>query len=260
MRKKLSKKTKAVKKAFDPMPKPKPMTDEERTAFMAAKTALVVLSGGMDSATLAYHVKSLGVGNIECISFDYGQRHRKELESAAKIAAHLGAKHTIVDISGLRPLLKGSALTDETPVPHGHYAEESMKQTVVPNRNAIMTSIAWGYACTIGAQFVCIGVHAGDHHIYADCRPEFCGALNYALRLGTVGNGGEVMSLYTPFINKTKTHIAAVGKELGVPFADTWTCYEGAEKHCGQCGACQERKEAFKDSNQVDPTEYAHNE
>ncbi|WP_296416876.1 MULTISPECIES: 7-cyano-7-deazaguanine synthase QueC [unclassified Vulcanococcus] len=217
--------------------------------------AVAIISGGMDSVTLAHWLKRVYT-DLHLISFDYGQRHHRELERAKYQAQLLGAEHTVIDISGIRPLLKGSALTDDVAVPHGHYAEETMRATVVPNRNAIMLSIAWGLACSNGADVLACGVHAGDHHIYPDCRPEFIEQLGQALLTGTVGHRKERLSLIAPFVNKTKTDIAAIGGELGVPFEHTWTCYEGGEVHCGKCGACTERKEAFRDSGVPDPTEY----
>lgn len=218
--------------------------------------AVAIVSGGMDSVTLAHWLKAQG-HDLHLISFDYGQRHRRELECAKHQAQLLGAEHTVIDISGIRPLLKGSALTDEVAVPHGHYAEESMRLTVVPNRNAIMLSIAWGLACSSGADLLACGVHAGDHHIYPDCRPAFIEELGQALLTGTVGHRVDELKLIAPFVNKTKTDIAAIGEKLGVPFEHTWTCYEGGEVHCGKCGSCTERKEAFRDSGVPDPTVYA---
>ena len=218
--------------------------------------AVAIVSGGMDSVTLSHWLKAQCY-DLELVSFDYGQRHRRELECAKHQAQLLGAEHTIIDISGIRPLLKGSALTDEVAVPHGHYAEESMRLTVVPNRNAIMLSIAWGLACSSGADLLACGVHAGDHHIYPDCRPAFIEELGQALLTGTVGHRVDELKLIAPFVNKTKTDIAAIGGKLGVPFEHTWTCYEGGEVHCGKCGSCTERKEAFRDSGVPDPTVYA---
>ena len=217
--------------------------------------AVAIMSGGMDSETLAYYLKQK-YEDLHLVSFDYGQRHKKELECAVIQADILKAKHEIIDISGIRPLLKGSALTDAIDVPEGHYEEESMSQTVVPNRNAIMLSIAWGLACSNRADVLACGVHSGDHHIYPDCRPYFIQNLNESLRIGTMDHRKENLELIAPFINYDKTWIAAKGKELGVPFQYTWTCYKGLEKHCGKCGACVERKEAFRDSGGNDPTIY----
>ena len=217
--------------------------------------AVAIMSGGMDSVTLAYYLKQK-YKDLHLVSFDYGQRHKKELECAVIQADILKAKHEIIDISGIRPLLKGSALTDSVDVPEGHYEEASMSQTVVPNRNAIMLSIAWGLACSSNADILACGVHSGDHHIYPDCRPYFIQNLNESLRIGTMDHRKENLQLVAPFINHDKTWIAAKGKELGVPFKYTWTCYKGLEKHCGKCGACVERKEAFRDSGGNDPTIY----
>lgn len=215
---------------------------------------LIVFSGGMDSATLVYKLLADG-HEAALVSFDYGQRHARELQSAARLAEQLALQHQIIDLKGLRPLLKGSALTDATvDVPHGHYESETMKATVVPNRNAIMTSIAWGIAVAENMDAVALGIHAGDHAIYPDCRPEFAAAIETALRLAT---DRPNMKLLAPFIDMTKTDIAALGGQLGVRYDLTWTCYEGGDSHCGKCGACQERKEAFRDSGVADVTQYA---
>jgi len=219
-----------------------------------AMKALAVVSGGMDSATLVHKMLADG-HDVALVSFDYGQRHVRELQAAAQLANELELRHDIIDLRCLRGLLKGSALTDDAvSVPHGHYESETMKATVVPNRNAIMISIAWGIAVAENFDAVAVGIHAGDHAIYPDCRPDFQEAMQAALRLGT---DRPEMNLLAPFVSMTKTDIAALGGELGVPYAFTWTCYEGGDVHCGECGACQERKEAFRDSGVADVTEYA---
>jgi 7-cyano-7-deazaguanine synthase len=195
--------------------------------------------------------------DLSILSFDYGQRHAKELRFAKACADLLGAPHSVVDLSGLRVLLPGSSLTDDAvPVPEGHYAADSMKATVVPNRNAIMLAIAYGHAVAIGADVVAFGAHGGDHFIYPDCRPEFHRALNEALRIGNEGFGNPKLRLTAPFINSTKQDIAAMGSRLGVDFTQTWSCYKGGEKHCGKCGTCVERREAFALANIEDPTAY----
>lgn len=203
--------------------------------------AVVILSGGMDSTTLAYYLKAQGK-SFHCLTFDYGQRHSKELESASVIARALDVPHTIIDISTIKPLLHGSALTGAVDVPHGHYAAENMKLTIVPNRNAIMLSLAYAYAISAEAQTVAYAAHAGDHFVYPDCRPDFVSRLEAALQSGNDSN----VRIEAPFLHLTKGHVAALGKALRVPYDQTWTCYEGGAKPCGECGACVERQEAMQ--------------
>lgn len=214
---------------------------------------VVICSGGLDSVTLAYKVAAENE-LIALISFDYGQRHKKEITFAETCAKNLGVKHLVIDISHIGALLSGSALTDEIDVPDGHYAEETMKVTVVPNRNAIMLAIAYGIASARGAEAVAAAVHGGDHFIYPDCRPAFIEAFqtmqNYAME------GLAKIELYTPFLNVAKADIVATGYKLAVPFALTWSCYKGEELHCGRCGTCVERLEAFAVAGVADPTEY----
>lgn len=217
---------------------------------------LLILSGGADSATLAYHLRDQG-HELGFLSFDYGQRHRKELDAAAAIAQAIGAEHVVMELPGLGALLKGSALTDDVPVPHGHYAAESMRLTVVPNRNTIMLSLAWGVACAQSCDVLAYGAHAGDHFIYPDCRPEYVVALEAAFRLGTEGHRKDDLRLVAPFIYMDKAQIVKRGLELGVPFEKTWTCYEGKDLACGKCGSCRERLEAFAKCGATDPLEYA---
>lgn len=213
----------------------------------------VICSGGLDSVTLAYKVarehKLAGL-----ISFDYGQRHKKELDYAAKASKALNVSHDIIDLSQMGALLSGSALTDDIDVPDGHYAEESMKITIVPNRNAIMLTIAYGIASSRGADAVATAVHGGDHFIYPDCRPEFINAFetmqNHALA------GVSQIKLYAPFVDQSKADITAEGARLDVPFADTWSCYKGEKLQCGRCGTCVERIEAFALAGVNDPTHY----
>ena len=219
-------------------------------------TAVLIVSGGMDSVTLAHKYHADGF-SLVLLSFDYGQRHRKELDSARRCAERLGGIHRTVDLSNITQLLPGSSLTDDTvEVPEGHYAADSMKATVVPNRNAIMLSVAWAHAVAIGANVVAFGAHGGDHFIYPDCRPDFFASLGNAFTLGNTGFGNPDLRLEAPFINLDKALIAAPGSELGVPFEDTWSCYKGGEVHCGKCGTCVERKEAFQVAGVPDPTVY----
>jgi len=218
--------------------------------------AIAIVSGGMDSVTLAYLLHSEGYG-LHLLSIDYGQRHRKELEYARLCAQRLNAEYNVVDLSGINVLLKGSALTDNTiEVPEGHYAAPNMGITVVPNRNAIMLAVAYAAAVAENAEVVAFGAHGGDHFIYPDCRPAFTEAFDQMQKLAVEGFGNPKLRLYTPFINSGKHDIAAIGTRLGVPFAETWSCYKGGEKHCGKCGTCVERKEAFQLAGVPDPTEY----
>ncbi len=220
------------------------------------REAVAVVSGGMDSVTLAYLLASEGYA-LHLLSVDYGQRHGKEIEYAKLCAGRLGVSFDVADISGLGKLLSGSALTDDVEVPHGHYAAENMAATVVPNRNAIMLTIAYGVAVARSSALVAAAMHAGDHYVYPDCRPEFVESFEAMQRKAVEGFGDPDLRLHTPFIQKTKQEIVEVGGNLGVPYEDTWSCYEGGEVHCGLCGTCNERKESFELAGVPDPTEYA---
>lgn len=217
--------------------------------------AITILSGGMDSTTALYQAQYDGWSDILCLSFDYGQRHRKELEFAARTCAKGGWDHRVITLP-LRDLLHGSALTDDIPVPEGHYAAENMAATVVPNRNAIMLSIAWGVATAEHAQVIYTGVHAGDHPIYPDCRPAFIRTMNAAMQNATEGYAEEWLHIEAPFLFRSKADIVSAGDHLGVDWHDTWSCYVGGEHHCGACGTCVERREAFSLAGVVDPTIY----
>lgn len=217
--------------------------------------AISIVSGGMDSVTLAYLLHDQGY-NQHILSFDYGQRHRKELEFARMTSRHLGTKHSIIDLSTLNGLLKGSALTDDIEVPDGHYAAETMKITVVPNRNAIMLSIAYGVAIADQAEMVAIGVHAGDHFIYPDCRSRFIDVFSAMQEVATEGFSHPDLQLYAPFVDIGKHDIARLGAKLGVSYQHTWSCYKGEALHCGKCGTCVERIEAFEKAEIDDPTQY----
>ena len=221
------------------------------------KKTLLICSGGLDSVTLAHKISQDGKLDA-LLSFDYGQRHKKELSFAKACAERLGVEHLIIDISGIGAQLSGSALTDNVDVPEGHYAESSMKITVVPNRNAIMLAIAYGIAASRGAGQVATAVHGGDHFIYPDCRPAFIEAFakmqNFAL------DGVAEIELYAPYLNVTKADIAADSAKYGVPVEQTWSCYQGGDVHCGRCGTCVERLEAFHLADVEDPTVYEDSE
>lgn len=214
---------------------------------------VAVISGGMDSAVMLYQLVREG-HEVRALSVDYGQRHRRELESAAALCQAVGIGHAIADLSGLVSLLRGSSQTDASvPVPHGHYEDASMRLTVVPNRNMLLLATAAAHAVSMGFEAVAYGAHAGDHAIYPDCRPAFVDAMTVALGLCDY----RAIRLLAPFLDSTKTTIAALGATLGVPFELTWTCYEGGLTHCGLCGACTERREAFALAGLVDPVAYA---
>ena len=215
---------------------------------------IVICSGGLDSVTLAHKVAAeRRLSGL--LSFDYGQRHVKELDCAARCAARLGVTHEVVDISGVGAALSGSALTDDVAVPEGHYAEATMKLTIVPNRNAIMLAIGFGLAAAKGARAVAVAVHGGDHFIYPDCRPGFIDAFK-AMQRHALDGVAEV-ALYAPFVNISKADIVTEGVRNGTPLAATWSCYKGGALHCGRCGTCVERREAFHLAGVPDPTEYA---
>lgn len=202
---------------------------------------ILIYSGGMDSTTLLYKLCAEG-DRIFCLSFDYGQRHRKELQSAQKICRRLKVPHKIVDITAIKNLMEGSALTSgRIKVPEGHYKDKTMKRTVVPNRNMIFLSLAIAQAVSLKFNRVAMAVHAGDHAIYPDCRPVFIKAMRSVSKIANY----HKVDIYTPFLNITKRDIARLGRRLGVPYELTWTCYKGLKKPCGKCGACVERAEAL---------------
>jgi 7-cyano-7-deazaguanine synthase len=222
---------------------------------------VVIFSGGLDSTVLlSREVSTLGYGMsdgaVVALSFNYGQRHgSRELEAAAEVCATLDVEHVVVDLTAVGALLSGSALTDPAvDVPDGHYAEESMRSTIVPNRNAVMVSVATAYAVAHGHKHVLFGAHAGDHYVYPDCRPEFVKRMNLAMVSANAG----VAEVYVvaPFVEMTKTDVVRHGDRIGAPMALSWSCYNGRSLHCGTCGTCTERREAFHDAGVDDPTEY----
>lgn len=220
------------------------MTDQHRD--------LVLLSGGMDSATALAQSATTGTA-VLALTVDYGQRHRREIQAAQAIAKHYDVPHQILDLSAWGSLLSGSALTDHVvPVPHGHYTAPSMAITVVPGRNATFLAAAAGIAQARGANRVVTAVHAGDHTVYADCRPDFFVAIRDAIEIGT----DDAVTVAAPFVHITKAAIAARTRELGVPLHLTWSCYKGGAEHCGKCGTCVERREAFTLAEINDPTSY----
>ena len=214
------------------------------------KNGLIILSGGMDSITMLYeyqdHIKM-------AISFDYGSNHNmREIPFAKLHCRRLKIKHYTIHLGFMHKHFKSSLLEGAAAIPDGRYDDENMKSTVVPFRNGIMLSIAAGMAESRGLKYVMMANHGGDHAIYPDCRSEFVDAMCAATRAGTYV-GVEVLAPYT---NITKTDIACKGKQLGIDYGETWSCYKGGEKHCGRCGTCVERKEALHDAGIADNTEY----
>lgn len=227
--------------------------------------AVVIFSGGLDSTVALFKaVEEVGAGNVEAVSFFYGQRHEREITAARDILKYTAIPHTVVDLVGhgsMRGVLPaafmvGGALTDGTPVPHGHYEAPSMKQTVVPNRNMVFIALAAAKLMQYteeSCMFLYTGVHAGDHAIYPDCRRPFILHLLEAVNLMSE----DRITLIAPFLRVSKADIVRQGAILHVPFEKTWSCYEGGDVHCGKCGTCVERREAFEKAIIADPTVYA---
>ncbi len=213
---------------------------------------LVLLSGGMDSVTALYWAAQEHevVGTV---SFDYGSKHNaKELPMAQWHAKQLGVKHDVIALDFMNQLFASDLLQSGGDIPDGHYAEESMKRTVVPFRNGIMLAIACGLAESREADALVIAAHSGDHAIYPDCREPFMEAMAEAMKQGTYAGIG----LLRPFMNGDKTEIARRGHAMGVNYGMTWSCYKGGVIHCGTCGTCVERREAFILAGIEDPTVY----
>jgi 7-cyano-7-deazaguanine synthase len=217
-------------------------------------TTIVLCSGGLDSVTLAHKLAAEQGRALHLLSFDYGQRHRKEIECARLCADLLRARHRTVDLTDVGRLLTGSALTDDLGVPEGHYAEGTMRRTVVSNRNAILLSVAFGVACSVNGSAVAAAFHGGDHFIYPDCRSGFVNA--FATMERAALDGFADIRLETPFLHWTKAKIVSEAARLGVRFENTWSCYKGEDRHCGRCGTCVERREAFHLAGVADPTAY----
>ena len=214
---------------------------------------LVLLSGGMDSVTALYWARQHH-DVVGAVSFDYGSKHNaKEIALAAWHCDHLGSLyHDIVPLPFINQLFTSDLLQSGGDIPDGHYAEETMKRTVVPFRNGIMLAIAAGLAESRGAEALVIASHSGDHAIYPDCREPFMHAMATAMTEGTYAR----IELLRPFIDLDKTAIATLGHSLHIDYAKTWSCYKGHARHCGTCGTCVERREAFLLANLPDPTPY----
>lgn len=214
------------------------------------KDSLLVLSGGMDSTTLLYdYADRIAVA----VSFDYGSNHNtREIACASENCRRLSVPHLVIPLDFMGRYFHSSLLEGADAIPEGHYASDNMKSTVVPFRNGIMLAIAAGLAESRGLRHIMMANHGGDHTIYPDCRPEFVSAMNDAVRFGTFPG----ITLWAPYTSLTKSDIARRGAELGMDYSLTYSCYKGRERHCGKCGTCVERREAFALAGIPDPTIY----
>lgn len=228
----------------------KKMRDFKIKLYMEQRDSVIILSGGMDSVTLLHFCKER---IALALTFDYGSNHsQREIECAAYHCKQLGIEHIIIPLAFIGQYFDSSLLQGADAIPEGNYDEENMKSTVVPFRNGIMLSIACGFAESRGLKNVLIANHAGDHAIYPDCRATFIASMSEAMAYGTYQN----VRINAPFTGLNKGQIALVGHQKGVDFSKTYSCYKGGEKHCGKCGTCTERKEAFSIAGIEDPTEY----
>lgn len=213
---------------------------------------VVLCSGGMDSTVALYEAQQRHevLAGFSC---EYGSKHNaREIPFAAHHCRQLEISHRVARLDFIGELFSSNLLQSGGAIPDGHYAEETMRQTVVPFRNGIMLSAAAGFAESIGAEGLIIAAHSGDHAIYPDCREPFMAAMSEAIATGTYAK----LQVLRPFIDATKTDIVRAGKRLKVDFAETWSCYKGGENHCGSCGTCVERREAFANAGLVDPVSY----
>ena len=214
------------------------------------KDSIIIVSGGLESITLLYD-KAATIALA--VSVDYGQNHAsRELTFAALHCKRLGIQHIVIPLQFMQQYFKSSLLDGAENIPEGHYEGENMKSTVVPFRNGIMLAIAAGIAESHNLNRIYIANHGGDHTIYPDCRPEFINAMTAATQAGTFNN----TRVEAAFTNITKADIVRIGNKLGINYAETWSCYKGGKCHCGKCGTCIERKEAFQEAGLTDPTEY----
>ena len=214
------------------------------------KDSVIIYSGGLDSTTLLYEERERVA---LAVTFDYGSNHAaREIACARYHCSHLGIEHLVIELGFMSHYFNSSLLSGAEAIPNGNYDEENMKSTVVPFRNGIMLSIACGLAESRGLKRVLIANHGGDHAIYPDCRPEFIHAMDAAMRAGTYIN----VEIAAPYTNLTKADLVRRGAKLGIDYGQTYSCYRGGEKHCGNCGTCTERREAFQEAGIADPTIY----
>ena len=220
---------------------------------MTEKDSVIIYSGGLDSTTLLYE---------ECervalaVTFDYGSNHAAhEIACARHHCALLGIKHLVIELAFMAKYFESSLLSGADAIPDGNYNDSNMHSTVVPFRNGIMLSVACGLAESRGLKRVLIANHGGDHAIYPDCRPEFVAAMDAAMQTGTY----EGVTLVAPYTNISKADIVRRGTQMGIDYGETYSCYRGGEHHCGRCGTCTERREAFLEAGIPDPTQYETN-
>lgn len=217
---------------------------------MSQKDSIIVLSGGMDSVTLLHEYKDR---IALAVTFDYGSLHNaREIECASVNCRNLGIEHIVIPLAFIGEYFKSSLLESPEAIPEGNYNDENMKSTVVPFRNGIMLSVACGLAESRGLQHVMLANHSGDHAIYPDCRPGFVRAMSEALSEGTYDH----ITILAPYTDISKNDIACHGREMGIDYALTYSCYKGGERHCGKCGTCRERREAMAAAGIDDPTVY----
>lgn len=214
------------------------------------KDCIIVVSGGMDSVTLMHdYADRIALA----VTFDYGSNHNaREIACASRQCERLGIEHIVIPLEFMGRYFESSLLEGDEKIPEGHYADSNMRSTVVPFRNGIMLAVACGLAESRGLKHVLIANHGGDHAVYPDCRPGFVKAMSEAMREGTY----DGVSLLAPYTHLTKGDIASRGAKIGVDYADTYSCYKGRERHCGRCGTCVERREAFEQAGIADPTVY----
>ena len=214
------------------------------------KDCILILSGGMDSVTLLHDYQAR---IALAVTFDYGSKHNaREIPFARLHCQRLGIEHMVLPLAFIGQYFESSLLIGGADIPDGHYADDNMRSTVVPFRNGIMLSVAVGLAESRGLQHVMMANHSGDHTIYPDCRPEFVEAFSAAAQAGTFPG----ITLLTPYTHLTKADIARRGKELGIDYSETWSCYKGGDHHCGTCGTCVERREALAEAGVDDKTVY----
>ena len=214
------------------------------------KDCILILSGGMDSVTLLHdYSERIALA----VTFDYGSKHNaREIPFARLHCQRLGIEHIVLPLAFIGQYFESSLLIGGADIPDGHYADDNMRSTVVPFRNGIMLSVAVGLAESRGLKHVMMANHSGDHTIYPDCRPEFVEAFSAAAQAGTFPG----ITLLTPYTHWTKADIARRGKELGIDYSETWSCYKGGDHHCGTCGTCVERREALAEAGVDDKTVY----